>query len=65
MPQCPYPWRAEWEVKDNRYIFVNGQTGERSNQLPGGVNDSKSHGGGTNGPSHSSGPGPAYDGGYG
>lgn len=34
-PQVPYPWVARWDDRENRYIFINEQTGERSWTPPG------------------------------
>lgn len=33
-PQPPPPWAAEWDGQDQRWIFVNRQTGERSGNFP-------------------------------
>lgn len=34
-PQVPYPWVARWEDRDQRWFYVNEQTGERSWEMPG------------------------------
>jgi hypothetical protein len=34
-PQVPYPWVARWDDRENRYIYINEQTGERSFSPPG------------------------------
>ena len=34
-PQVPYPWVARWEDREQRYIYINEQTGERSFTPPG------------------------------
>jgi len=33
-PQIPPPWRAIWEERDQRWLFINEQTGERTFQFP-------------------------------
>jgi hypothetical protein len=33
-PQVPYPWIARWDDGENRYIYINEQTGERSMTPP-------------------------------
>jgi hypothetical protein len=33
-PPRPPPWRSEWDQRDQRYVFVNPQTGERTFQPP-------------------------------
>lgn len=33
-PQVPYPWVARWDDRENRYIYINEQTGERSWEVP-------------------------------
>jgi len=33
-PQPPPPWVAEWDGQDNRWFFLNQQTGERSLNMP-------------------------------
>lgn len=48
----PYPWRAEWEPQQNRYIFVNPQNGERTFEYPRNGGQGQAHGA-------------SYDGGYG
>lgn len=35
-PQVPRPWIAEWDQRDQRWIFINERTGERTFQHPGG-----------------------------
>jgi len=35
-PQVSYPWRAVWDARDNRYVFENEQTGQRTFEYPGG-----------------------------
>lgn len=34
-PQVPYPWVARWDDREQRYIYINEQTGERSFSPPG------------------------------
>ena len=41
-PQVPPPWVAEWDGRDNRWIFVNRETGERTFDFP----QSRGYGGG-------------------
>lgn len=48
-PQLPPPWIAEWDSRDNRYVFLNRETGERQ----------------WNPPQQQYGGNPGYDGGYG
>ena len=31
-PQVPYPWVAEWDQRDDRWIFINRENGERTFQ---------------------------------
>jgi hypothetical protein len=33
-PPLPPPWYAEWDQRDQRYVFINPQTGERTFQHP-------------------------------
>ena len=33
-PQVPYPWVAEWDDRDRRWIFINRENGERTFQHP-------------------------------
>jgi hypothetical protein len=33
-PPLPPPWRSEWDQRDQRYVFINPQTGERTFQFP-------------------------------
>jgi hypothetical protein len=33
-PPLPPPWRSEWDQRDQRYVFINPQTGERTFQPP-------------------------------
>ena len=33
-PQPPYPWIAEWDQRDNRWIYINRETGQRSWEFP-------------------------------
>lgn len=33
-PQVPYPWVAEWDERDRRWIFINRENGERTFQHP-------------------------------
>lgn len=33
-PPLPPPWRAEWDQRDNCYIFINPQTNERTFEHP-------------------------------
>lgn len=35
-PQPPRPWRAEWDERDQRWFYVNAETGERTFNFPGG-----------------------------
>lgn len=34
-PPVSPPWYAEWDARDNRWLFVNQQTGERTFTYPG------------------------------
>ena len=36
-PQAPRPWRAEWDGQDQRWFYVNEETGERTFNFPGGA----------------------------
>lgn len=62
-PQPPYPWIARWDDRENRYIFINEQTGERSWNFPqqGGYGGSSGYGVGQ---SSYGGPQGGYGGGY-
>ncbi|EGP86443.1 uncharacterized protein MYCGRDRAFT_27969, partial [Zymoseptoria tritici IPO323] len=33
-PNVPRPWIAEWDARDQRYIFINQETGQRSWDFP-------------------------------
>lgn len=33
-PQVPAPWVAEWDSRDNRWLYVNRETGERTFEYP-------------------------------
>ncbi|KAL9109867.1 MAG: hypothetical protein Q9227_005570 [Pyrenula ochraceoflavens] len=33
-PQVPPPWRSVWDERDQRWLFINEQTGERTFQSP-------------------------------
>lgn len=33
-PQVPYPWVAEWDERDGRWIYINRDNGERTFQHP-------------------------------
>ena len=33
-PQVPPPWIAEWDARDNRWLYVNRETGERTFEYP-------------------------------
>jgi hypothetical protein len=33
-PQVPPPWSAEWDGRENRWMFLNRETGERTHQHP-------------------------------
>jgi hypothetical protein len=51
-PQPPPPWVAEWDQQDERWIFVNRETGERTRQFPqysGGYQGGGGYGGGAYG----------------
>ena len=41
-PEVPYPWIAEWDDRDGRWIFINRENGERTFQHP-----QSSYGGGS------------------
>lgn len=58
-PQVPYPWVAEWDARDNRWLFVNRETGQRTFDHP-----QQSYGGGGGGGNYPGGGG-NYPGGYG
>jgi hypothetical protein len=34
-PPVYYPWIVEWDDRDNRWLFINQQTGERTFNYPG------------------------------
>lgn len=34
-PQCPPPWIAEWDNYQNRWIYINRETGQRTHEHPG------------------------------
>lgn len=34
-PQPPHPWIAEWDNYQNRWVFVNRETGQRQHEFPG------------------------------
>jgi hypothetical protein len=56
-PQVPPPWRAVWDDRDGRWLFINEQNGERTFEHPG-------HSGGYGGGSYNQGPPQAQYGGY-
>lgn len=33
-PEPPAPWIAEWDGRENRWIFINRETGERTHNFP-------------------------------
>lgn len=33
-PQVSYPWRAQWDDRERRYLYIHQDTGERSWELP-------------------------------
>jgi len=33
-PQPPAPWIAEWDQYENRWIYINRQTGQRTHEFP-------------------------------
>lgn len=33
-PQVPPPWLAEWDARDNRWFYINRETGERTFDYP-------------------------------
>lgn len=35
--ELPYPWVARWDERDQRYFYMNEQTGETSWERPGGM----------------------------
>ena len=43
-PQVPYPWVARWDDREQRYFYINEQTGERS-WTPPGQGQSQGYGG--------------------
>jgi hypothetical protein len=51
-PQVPPPWIAEWDNRDNRWIYINRQTGQRTFEHPqqsyggGGYGQQQQYGGG-------------------
>lgn len=45
-PQVPPPWIAEWDARDNRWIFINRETGERTFNHPQQQQYSGGYGGG-------------------
>jgi len=51
-PQPPSPWIAEWDQYENRWIYVNQETGQRTHEFPqqqGGGYDSRGYGQGQSG----------------
>ncbi|KAI5248994.1 hypothetical protein E4T43_01097 [Aureobasidium subglaciale] len=59
-PQVPPPWRAVWDDRDNRWLFINEQNGERTFEHPGRTGG---YGGGY-GSSYNQGPPQGQYGGY-
>ena len=59
-PQVPPPWRAVWDDRDNRWLFINDQNGERTFEHPGRTGG---YGGGY-GSSYNQGPPQGQYGGY-
>ncbi|KAH0098354.1 hypothetical protein KCU66_g15707, partial [Aureobasidium melanogenum] len=60
-PQVPPPWRAVWDDRENRWLFINEQNGERTFEHPGRTGG---YGGGY-GSSYNQGPPQGQYGGYG
>jgi hypothetical protein len=54
-PQVPPPWRAVWDDRENRWLFINEQNGERTFQHPGQAGQAGGYGGGY-GSSYNQGP---------
>ncbi|KAK3062967.1 hypothetical protein LTS18_003020 [Coniosporium uncinatum] len=62
-PQVPPPWRAVWDERDQRWLFINEQNGERTFQFP---QQGSNYGGGQYGGGGYGGPPrEGYGGGYG
>lgn len=59
-PQVPPPWRAVWDDRENRWLFINEQNGERTFEHPGRTGG---YGGGY-GSSYNQGPSQGQYGGY-
>ncbi|KAG9997913.1 hypothetical protein KCU78_g16706, partial [Aureobasidium melanogenum] len=59
-PQVPPPWRAVWDDRENRWLFINEQNGERTFEHPGRTGG---YGGGY-GSSYNQGPPQSQYGGY-
>nr|POF27642.1 hypothetical protein CFP56_71451 [Quercus suber] len=34
-PQLPHPWRAQWDDRERRYLYIHTETGERTWDFPG------------------------------
>lgn len=47
-PQCPPPWFAEWDNYQNRWIYINRETGQRTHEFPQGGygQENRGYGGG-------------------
>lgn len=60
-PQVPPPWIAEWDARENRWFFVNRETGERTHHHP----EERSRAGGYGGGNYGGGYGGGYGQGYG
>ena len=53
-PPCPPPWFAEWDGRDQRWLYINRENGERTFQHPepsyyqggGGYGEQRGYGGG-------------------
>ena len=43
-PQPPEPWIAEWDQYENRWVFINRQTGQRTHEFPQGGYDNRGYG---------------------
>jgi len=35
-PNVPRPWYAEWDDRENRWVFINEENGRRTHEYPGG-----------------------------
>lgn len=43
-PHPPEPWIAEWDQRENRWVFINRQTGQRTHEFPQGGYENRGYG---------------------